>query len=74
MTKKSAPAAPELSKADQQVVADEAAAEVVYQAEVKVEAAHAADDELAKLPACTQAVVKGQTAEALAAKNAGGKS
>jgi len=67
MTKKSEPAAPKLTKAEKQVVADEAAAEVVYQAEV-------ADDELAKLPACTQAVAKGQTAEALAAKNAGGKS
>jgi len=52
MTKKAA-----LSKEDKQVVADEAAAEVVYQTEV-------ADDELAKLPACTQAVVKAQKEKA----------
>jgi len=50
MTKK---AKSDLTADEQQVVADEAAAEVVYQHDL-------ADDELAKLPACTQAVVKAQ--------------
>ena len=56
-----------LTQAEEQVVADEAAAEVVYQHDL-------ADAEFDRLPYTTQQVVKAQAAEALAAKNAGGKS